>query len=458
MKENQNIRQKRPKAAQSGKTAPPLRQRSQCTSADATTKAETAVVAPAQIVFAEEQKKKVKERDEQQQKIKEESLLKKRALEVNSMRMTEYLSRPVKSRRLLDSLALSVCQVDDLVLLDLTTPEPDLEAVTALAPAAEPAAPAVDVEPPAPAADAAEPPVAAAEPPAPTPAADAAPSAEEAVPAPATEVAAPMPAVEPPAPAPFCHDETIVILDWDNTILPSTWLFAEVHGPQFEVNDEVFWIHTNEHVPEGALGTVIGFNETRKESVRVKFPNGTWLFDPLDLLHAKELLKVADSVTEIMQIVRRHGHVVLITNSEDGWIERTCRKFLPSLYPKLEDLKLLSARTTYESATVDSPIEWKVCAFQHEVERVFGKDVAYDPQRRKNVISIGDGPEEREALLRGAALLPNCRYKSLKLMEQPDIVQVHKEHSLITGCLERILSHTGNLDLVVTSKPWYDVI
>lgn len=365
---------------------------------------------PEQVLSHGEQKQKMMERDEQQQKIKEEvpSPLRKRATRHDRV-VVEDSPRPCKLPRLDLSFPETVCEVNDLLLLELTSP--------------------VDV------------------------ADEATHATGEARPAFSLSAGIPNAATRP-----FSHDETVIILDWDNTLLPSTWLFTE-QMPQFNIGDKVFWIHSNDPLPEGALGTVLGFKETlQPESVQVKFPKGSWLFNPLDLLHAKDLLDVANSAIEILHIAQRHGTPVVVTNSEQGWIERTCQKFLPALYAELQQVKLMSARTTYESATMESPVDWKVCAFKSEVERLFGNDRLYDPTSRKNIVSIGDGPEERAALQNVTASLPNCRSKSLKMIVMPEISQIQKQHSLIKMCLDRIANHDGDLDLAVTSKAWYDVI
>jgi hypothetical protein len=33
--------------------------------------------------------------------------------------------------------------------------------------------------------------------------------------------------------------------------------------------------------------------------------------------------------------------VVLVTNAERGWIELSCQKFMPTLFPSLENVKAL---------------------------------------------------------------------------------------------------------------------
>jgi len=138
-----------------------------------------------------------------------------------------------------------------------------------------------------------------------------------------------------------------------------------------------------------------------------------------------------------------------VTNAERGWIELSCQKFMPTLYPALENIKLLSARTMYESPAFLTPLDWKMKAFESEIARVYGRDVLAEPSRRKNVVSLGDGVHEREALLRATAILPNCRSKSVKFVERPDLSQICKQHGLVSNCFDRIVHYDGNLDLCI---------
>ena len=60
---------------------------------------------------------------------------------------------------------------------------------------------------------------------------------------------------------------------------------------------------------------------------------------------------------------REDGTVVLVTNAEIGWIKLSCQKFLPTLAPLLENVKLVSARTTFEGTQCRSPLDWELRAF-----------------------------------------------------------------------------------------------
>ena len=46
---------------------------------------------------------------------------------------------------------------------------------------------------------------------------------------------------------------------------------------------------------------------------------------------------------------KEYGHVYIVTNATDGWVERTARCYLPKVYEAIqEDVKIISARSKYE--------------------------------------------------------------------------------------------------------------
>jgi len=203
----------------------------------------------------------------------------------------------------------------------------------------------------------------------------------------------------------FTMDETLLIFDWDDTILPSSW----VQGQGLRLDDS----------------SVV--SQCQRE----------------------QLAEVARVAAETLRVAKTLGKVILITNAERGWIELSCRKFLPTIYPLLESTKLISARTTYESIDIPSPVDWKCHAFADEIARFYGEESLESPHERKNVISLGDSVHEREALLRACTPHSNCRSKSLKFVERPCIAEICKQHSLVASCFEQVAHHDGNLDMCI---------
>jgi len=205
--------------------------------------------------------------------------------------------------------------------------------------------------------------------------------------------------------APFTREETLFVFDWDDTILPSSWIQSQ--GLRLD-----------------AGSVVCAWQRAR-------------------------LAEVAAAAGETLRLAKLCGTVVLLTNAERGWIELSCEKFLPSLLPMIEAVKIVSARTSYEEPGCTAPLQWKVLAFEAEIVRACGAAALADPSRRKNIHSLGDSVHEREALLRATSALPGCRSKSLKFADRPNIGQLLAQHSLISRSFESIVQHDGNLDLCI---------
>lgn len=207
----------------------------------------------------------------------------------------------------------------------------------------------------------------------------------------------------------FSADETLLIFDWDDTILPSTWVAAQ----------------------------------------RLTLDKGSVLTDK----QREQLKEVSLCTTETLSLAKQVGTVVLITNAERGWIELSSCKFLPEIVPLLENCKLISARTAHESPERPLPLDWKLEAFAREMvsrtqnDRKSTKDAA----AFTNVLSIGDGAYERESLIRVSASLPECRGKSLRFVERPSIGKLCRQHRLVSKRLRQLVRYDGDLDLSMRS-------
>jgi hypothetical protein len=163
-------------------------------------------------------------------------------------------------------------------------------------------------------------------------------------------------------------------------------------------------------------------------------------------MQQEKLNAMAAQAAYTLQEAKRFGKVVLITNAGREWIELSCQKFMPSLFPILKDIQKVSARALYEQHGVVSPFEWKFLAFSSEINSYYE---TFPSDRQKNVISFGDSPQEREALIRVTEQLATCNTKSVKLLERPDIDQLLKQHELINGCFKQIVTTECSFDLCI---------
>mmetsp|Transcript_3292 Transcript_3292/g.6164 ORF Transcript_3292/g.6164 Transcript_3292/m.6164 type:complete len:332 (+) Transcript_3292:313-1308(+) len=118
---------------------------------------------------------------------------------------------------------------------------------------------------------------------------------------------------------------TVIIFDWDDTICPSTFI----------------------------------------DQCKVQSLN--------DLpLHFQNLLQdIGRAAEQCLLAASQHGEVIIITNSDDGWVHYSCKRYIPNLLPYLEKVRIVSARTEYEEFYPDAPLCWKAAAFAHEVNEIF---------------------------------------------------------------------------------------
>jgi len=195
--------------------------------------------------------------------------------------------------------------------------------------------------------------------------------------------------------------ETIIIFDWDDTLLASSFLSSK------------------------------GYRLDTDKSKIVDVEAGL-----RDLEQA-----IVNAVTMALQ----YGEVHIVTNAETGWVQLSAQKFLPGVVPLLNRVSILSARSTYESRYPDAPLKWKYYAFQDKLAPSFS-----EPKRAKNILSFGDSHVEREAIRAVTRGFPNTRCKSVKFAERPSMEQLRRQIELVTNCFQYIHHHDGDLDLQLT--------
>lgn len=210
-------------------------------------------------------------------------------------------------------------------------------------------------------------------------------------------------------------DQTIIILDWDDTMCPSTACMRH-HG-----------LSVLGDPPEGQVAR--GLQDLTVE--------------------CQALL---DTATELAD------QVVVVTNAEEGWVDLACKAWLPGLQGSLEKAHVVSARSNWEPRGVASPAGWKARAFEDAIDKFYSR---YQNQSWKNIISIGDAPHEREALARVVRWAPGgqgkrCRSKSVKFVLRPSIEQLTRELQMLRESLREIVLHDDDLDLHFSAESLAD--
>ena len=200
-------------------------------------------------------------------------------------------------------------------------------------------------------------------------------------------------------------ESTIFIVDYDDTILASSWLAAQglrLDSPS--VPDEI----------------------------------------------AKELLVLEQSALELLTRAIDLGKVALVTNAEAGWIELSARKFLPNLVPLLSKVRILSARTMFEKEFPSKTQMWKNAAYDLVFAEAFGEAMCSGFSGTYNVLSLGDSLYERNALLNLAGRVHNVLGKSIKLIERPTVEQLQRQLEILAANIDVLHSSQEAIDLMLT--------
>jgi len=202
-------------------------------------------------------------------------------------------------------------------------------------------------------------------------------------------------------------DKTLIIVDWDDTIFPTTWLVRQGMYP---------------NIPSSK-----------------------------DATYVELLQELSSIVIMFLEKIQTLGRVVIITNSQAGWIHDCVKRFIPSLAPILQTIPVYSARSLYNIYT-DDPAIWKKMTFNREIAVTYGGDVSC----QKNVISRGVGLWERLAMDKLKA--ENIYTKSVKLYDLPNLNTLSEQLIFLYNQLGTLIEFTGDLDLILSSEEPKDAI
>lgn len=149
------------------------------------------------------------------------------------------------------------------------------------------------------------------------------------------------------------------------------------------------------------------------------------LLDEKDNLIISEL---ENHIKSILEFALTQGHVYIVTNATNGWVEYSAKLLFPSLANLLKDVVIISARSWFENAFPADPKTWKIKAF----EKIASK---YPRTSHINLVAVGDSLNEMEASYQFTRSFKNAKIKTVKLKESPTASQLVKQLNLILNDL-----------------------
>eukprot|EP00542_Grammatophora_oceanica_P020235 CAMPEP_0194033682 /NCGR_PEP_ID=MMETSP0009_2-20130614/6270_1 /TAXON_ID=210454 /ORGANISM="Grammatophora oceanica, Strain CCMP 410" /LENGTH=280 /DNA_ID=CAMNT_0038674399 /DNA_START=122 /DNA_END=964 /DNA_ORIENTATION=+ len=204
-------------------------------------------------------------------------------------------------------------------------------------------------------------------------------------------------------------------------------------------------------------------------------------FKELPLQYQNMFNEVGKAAEKCLETASKYGEVIIITNSDDGWVKFSAERFVPNLVSVIGKYRIVSARTRYERFYPGQPLCWKAAAFAHEVNEIyeceeevaFGKrsrsrdmgdsigsmestDVSEnssvssaESSKRREIISFGDSMEERTAvrIVSGQlAALP----KSVMFISSPSPIEIIGQLNMVTAHMKFVCEHSASLDLEIS--------
>ena len=152
-------------------------------------------------------------------------------------------------------------------------------------------------------------------------------------------------------------------------------------------------------------------------------------------------------VMELLEKSMDKGDTFIITNSEKGWVEYSCKKFFPNLFPLLSKIQVISSRNKYEKMHPYNFLMWKMEAFKY-----FINEYNYNINLPTNIICIGDSIGDIEA---GRSLEDRFKIyfiKTIKFIKFPGIEELKDQLGLVIDKFDYIVSSCKNWNINVENK------
>ncbi len=192
----------------------------------------------------------------------------------------------------------------------------------------------------------------------------------------------------------------LIIFDWDDTLLPTSFLlYKNVIGNENKLNE--------------------------KDQIKIN--------------------KLEQLVKNLLTLSLSKGDVFIITNSGEGWVEESTKKFYPNIKDILDKVEIISARKDYEKKYPNDTKLWKIGAFLNLKNRI-NEDLI------TNILCIGDSVFEMDAGKILAANFIHAVIKTIKFKESPKPEELNKQINLVLNQFNSIFNSSKNLTVRVEKK------
>lgn len=185
--------------------------------------------------------------------------------------------------------------------------------------------------------------------------------------------------------------QSLIIFDWDDTLMYSTFL---LHGASYGVSAV-----TRQH-----------------------------------------LQRIEKAACDLLDISLGLGRTFIITNAQEGWVEECVTRYMPSLKEIMQKIPVISARTEHEAECDGNVSQWKQRAFL-KLGKHLDKDIV------TNLVAVGDSVFEMDAAQLLSQQFSKSLIKTVKLQESPSPEELVKELDLIVSKFQKIVEKATNMKI-----------
>lgn len=154
---------------------------------------------------------------------------------------------------------------------------------------------------------------------------------------------------------------------------------------------------------------------------------------------------IEKAAIKLLEQALRLGRTFIITNAMTGWVEYSAAKYVPGLLPVLQRVRVVSARGNFEAQYPGEVSQWKIQAFL-EVKREL------DSQIITNLISLGDSNFEMDAVHVMGKEFEQAMIKTIKFRDNPSPEELLKQLELVAQKFEKIALNARNLKIGLERK------
>lgn len=152
------------------------------------------------------------------------------------------------------------------------------------------------------------------------------------------------------------------------------------------------------------------------------------------------LFRIECAACKLLETALSLGHTFIITNAQEGWVQESAARYMPSLLPILKRVRVISARSEHEAECSGDASQWKKLAFLE-----LGRQLP--PQAITNLVSTGDSNFELEAANLLGEQFSRSLIKTVKLQERPSPQELVKQLELLLPKFRSIVEKASNLKI-----------